>query len=187
MLLQTAAIFLIREPLVGQIVEPLLFGSQTRLSPVVVLGTTFWTLLWGPVGVILAVPLTLAVVVMGQHIPRLEFLRILLGNEPALQPHEQVYHQLLAGEAIQAAKDADRWIGERTFENHLDDVAISSRRAISRPPADERAQRDNHRIHPARKGDPRFQARAAGGSDCRKARRHSSLRDRARPCRARKR
>jgi len=110
MLLETAAVFLIGEPLVGQIVEPLLFGSQTRLSPLaVLLGTAFWTLLWGPVGLVLAVPLTLAVVVMGQHIPRLEFLRILLGNEPVLEPQEQLYHQLLAGEAIEAAKEADRW------------------------------------------------------------------------------
>jgi len=132
MLLQTAAVFLIGEPLVGQIVEPLLFGSKTRLSPLaVLLGTTFWTLLWGPVGLILAVPLTLGVVVMGQHIPRLEFLRILLGNEPALQPLEQLYHQLLAREAIQAAKEADRWIGEQTFENYLDHVAIPSLRVAS--------------------------------------------------------
>jgi AI-2E family transporter len=126
-LLETAAVFIIGEPLVGQIVEPLLFGSQTRLSTLAVLvGTIFWTLLWGPVGLILAVPLTLAVVVMGQHLPRLEFLRVLLGNEPALQPREQLYHQLLAGEAIQAAKEADRWIGEQSFENYLDEVAIPS-------------------------------------------------------------
>jgi predicted PurR-regulated permease PerM len=132
MLLETAAVFLIGEPLVGQIVEPLLFGSQTRLSTLaVLLGTMFWTLLWGPVGLILAVPLTLAVVVMGQHLPRLEFLRVLLGNEPALQPREQLYHQLLAGEAIQAAKEADRWIGEQTFENYLDEVAIPSLRVAS--------------------------------------------------------
>jgi predicted PurR-regulated permease PerM len=132
MLLETAAVFVIGEPLVGQIVEPLLFGSQTRLSPLaVLLGTTFWTLLWGAVGLILAVPLTLAVVVMGQHIPRLDFLRILLGNEPALQPQEQLYHQLLAGEAVQAMKAADIWIGERSFEDYLDEVAIPSLRVAS--------------------------------------------------------
>ena len=129
MLLETAAVFVIGEPLVGQIVEPLLFGSQTRLSPLaVLLGTAFWTLLWGPVGLVLAVPLTLAVVVMGQHVPRLEFLRILLGNEPVLEPQEQLYHQWLAGEAIQAAKEAERWIGEQTFEKYLDEVAIPSLR-----------------------------------------------------------
>jgi predicted PurR-regulated permease PerM len=132
MLLETAAVFVIGEPLVGQIVEPLLFGSQTRLSPLaVLLGATFWTLLWGPLGLVLAVPLTLAVVVMGQHVPRLEFLRVLLGNEPVLEPHEQLYHQLLAGEANLAAKEADRWIGEQTFENYLDEVAIPALRVAS--------------------------------------------------------
>jgi predicted PurR-regulated permease PerM len=60
-LTETAAVFVIGEPIVGQIVEPLVFGSHTRLSPIAVLvGAAFWTLLWGPVGLILAVPLTLA-------------------------------------------------------------------------------------------------------------------------------
>jgi predicted PurR-regulated permease PerM len=131
-LLETAAVFFIGDPLVGQVVEPLLFGSQTRLSPLaVLLGATFWTLLWGPVGLILAVPLTLAIVVMGQHMPGLEFMRILLGNEPALEPPEQLYHQLLAGDANQAAKEADRWIGEHSFESYLDEVAIPSLRVAS--------------------------------------------------------
>jgi predicted PurR-regulated permease PerM len=132
MFLKTAAVFLVAEPLVGQIVEPLLFGSQTRLSPLaVLLGTAFWTLLWGPLGLVLAVPLTLAIVVIGQHVPHLEFLRILLGNEPVLDPPEQLYHQLLAGEAILAAKEADRWIGEETFGSYLDQVAIPSLRVAS--------------------------------------------------------
>ena len=132
MLAETAAVFVIGDPLVGQIVEPLLFGSQTRLSPLaVLLGVAFWSLLWGPVGLVLAVPLTLAVVVMGQHVPRLEFLRILLGNEPVLEPHEHLYHQLLAGEATLAAKEAERWIGEQSFENYLDEVAIPAFRVAS--------------------------------------------------------
>jgi predicted PurR-regulated permease PerM len=132
MLLQTAAVFVIGEPLLGQVVEPVLFGSQTHLSPLAVLiGAMFWTLVWGPVGLILAVPLTLAIVVMGQHFPHLEFLRILLGNEPALAPQEQLYHQWLSGEATQAAKHADHWIGEQTFEKYLDEVAIPSLRVAS--------------------------------------------------------
>jgi predicted PurR-regulated permease PerM len=127
MLIETAAVFLIGEPLVGQIVEPLLFGSQTRLSPLAVLiGTMFWTLVWGPVGLILAVPLTVAIAVMGQHVPHLEFLRVLLGNEPALKPQEQLYHQLLSGEASQAAKEADRRIADQTFQAYLDEVAVPS-------------------------------------------------------------
>jgi hypothetical protein len=131
-LIETAAVFVIGDPLVGQIVEPLLFGRHTRLSPLaIVLGVAFWTLLWGPVGLVLAVPLTLAIVVMGTHVPQLEFLRVLLGNEPALKPHERLYHQLLAGEATLAAKEADRWINEHSFLNYLDEVVIPSLRVAS--------------------------------------------------------
>ncbi len=125
MLLETAAVFLISELLVSQIVEPLLFGHQTRLSPLaILLGATFWTALWGPVGLILAVPLTLAIVVIGQHVPHLQFLRILLGNEPVLAPRERLYHQLLAGEAVEAAKEMERQVGARTFKDYLDEVVV---------------------------------------------------------------
>jgi predicted PurR-regulated permease PerM len=124
-LAETAAVFIVGDPLLGQFIEPLLFGHQTRLSPLAVLiGISFWSLLWGLVGLVLAVRLTLAIVVMGQHLPRLEFLRILLGNEPVLEPHEHLYHQFLAEEANLAAKEAETWIGEHTFEKYLDEVAI---------------------------------------------------------------
>ncbi len=131
-LIEVAAVFVIGDPLVGQILEPLLFGSQTRLSPLaILLAIVFWTLLWGPVGLVLAVPLTVAIVVMGQHVPRLEFLSVLLGNEPVLEPHEQLYHQLLAGEADIAAKDADRWISEHSLVSYLDEVVIPAFRIAS--------------------------------------------------------
>jgi predicted PurR-regulated permease PerM len=128
-LAETAAVFVIGEPVVGQIVEPLLFGSRTSLSPIAVLiGAAFWTLLWGPVGLILAVPLTLAGVVMGQHLPRLEFLGILLGNEPVLAPHERLYRQLLAGDGADATRDFDAMLEEGGFVKYLDEVAIPSLR-----------------------------------------------------------
>ena len=131
-LIEVAAVFVIGDPLVGQILEPLLFGSQTRLSPLaILLAIAFWTLLWGPIGLVLAVPLTLSIVVMGQHVPRLEFLRVLLGNEPVLEPHEKLYHQLLAGEPQIAAKDADRWIGEHSLVQYLDEVVIPAFRFAS--------------------------------------------------------
>jgi hypothetical protein len=69
--------------------------------------------------------------VMGQHLPRLEFLRVLLGNEPVLTPHEHLYHRFLAKEAILAAKEADRWVTEENFENYLDEVTIPALRAAS--------------------------------------------------------
>jgi len=128
-LAETAAVFIIGEPIVGQIIEPLLFGSHTRLSPIAVLiAAAFWTLLWGPVGLILAVPLTLAGVVMGLHLPRLEFLRILLGNEPVLAPRERLYRQLLAGDASDAARDFDAMLEQGGFAKYLDEVAIPALR-----------------------------------------------------------
>jgi predicted PurR-regulated permease PerM len=78
-LIEVAAVFVIGDPLVGQILEPLLFGSQTRLSPLaILLAIAFWTLLWGPIGLVLAVPLTVAIVVLGQHVVTRAQLDILL-------------------------------------------------------------------------------------------------------------
>jgi predicted PurR-regulated permease PerM len=126
-LVETAAVFLVGEPIIGQLIEPLVFGTRTSLSPIAVLvGAAFWTLLWGPVGLVMAVPLTLALVVMGQHIPRLEFLRILLGNEPVLAPPEKLYRQLLAEDADEAARDLEPWMEETAFLKYLDEVAIPS-------------------------------------------------------------
>ena len=76
-----------------------MLGKRAGLTPfAMVLSVGGWTLLWGPVGLILATPITLMLVVLGQHVPRLQFLSILLGDEPALAPEEQLYHRLLAGD-----------------------------------------------------------------------------------------
>jgi predicted PurR-regulated permease PerM len=124
-LMETAAVFIGGDIIVGQFVEPVLFGSRTRLSSIaVVFGAAFWTLLWGPVGLILAVPLTLTIVVIGQRVPHLEFLRVLLGNEPVLEPHQKLYRQLLAGDTTEAAKDAGSWLEERGYIKYLDESVI---------------------------------------------------------------
>jgi hypothetical protein len=75
---------------------------------------------------ILAVPLTLTIVVIGQHIPRLEFLSVLLGKQEVLEPHEKLYHQLLAGDAAAAAEDADVCLNERGYARYLDETVIPS-------------------------------------------------------------
>ena len=170
-LIEVAAVFVIGDPLVGQILEPLLFGSQTRLSPLaILLAIAFWTLLWGPIGLVLAVPLTLSIVVMGQHVPRLEFLRVLLGNEPVLEPHEKLYHQLLAGEAQIAAKEADQWIGEHSLVQYLDEVVVPAFRirfwrptaCRARSRADKRVQGGDRGICRNGAGSNRIQIRARG-------------------------
>ena len=85
MMLMTAALFLIVEPLIGHVIEPMVYGHSSGLSPVaVVVSATFWTWLWGPIGLILATPLTMCLVVLGRHVERLKFLEVLLGDRPAL-------------------------------------------------------------------------------------------------------
>jgi hypothetical protein len=90
-----------------------------------VIGAAFWPLLWGPIGLVLAVPLTLMIVVVGQHVPHLEFLHILLGNEPVLEPHQTLYRQLLAGDTTEAAKDAERSLEQDGYIKYLDQTAIA--------------------------------------------------------------
>ncbi len=107
MVITTAVVIILAEVLVGYAVEPLLFGTHTPMSPLAVLAAaSFWTTVWGPVGLILAVPITLAIVVFGEHVPRLAFLRVLFGNTPTLSEAQRLYHQLLAGNASVAIEDA---------------------------------------------------------------------------------
>jgi predicted PurR-regulated permease PerM len=99
MLVLTAALFIVMEPLAGHVVEPLVYGHSTGLSPVaVVVAATFWTWLWGPIGLVLATPLTVCLVVLGRHVERLEFLDVMLGDRPALSPPEIFYQRMLAGD-----------------------------------------------------------------------------------------
>ena len=108
MLLWTAALFLVVEPITGQVVEPLLYGHSTGLSAVaVVVAAAFWTWLWGPVGLLLSTPLTLCLVVLGRHVERLEFLDIMLGDEPALTSEENFYQRMLANDPDEAAHQAE--------------------------------------------------------------------------------
>jgi predicted PurR-regulated permease PerM len=107
MLLFTAALFGILELLAGQVIEPLVYGHSTGLSPVaIVVSASFWTWLWGPVGLVLATPLTICLVVVGRHVDRLQFLDIMLGDQPALTPPQLVYQRMLAGDPIEAAEQA---------------------------------------------------------------------------------
>jgi predicted PurR-regulated permease PerM len=125
MTLMTAALFLVAEPLIGHVVEPMVYGHSSGLSPVaVVASATFWTWLWGPIGLILATPLTMCLVVLGRHVERLEFLEVLLGNRPALTPSETAYQRLLAGDPIEAAEQAHVFLKEKTLMDYFDQILI---------------------------------------------------------------
>src|ERR1700681_45539 len=125
MALWTGLLFLILEPVVGQIIEPLLFSHSTGLSPVAVIASaTFWTWLWGPVGLILATPLTICLVVLGRHIDRLSFLDVMFGDQPALSPSELVYQRMLARDPVEAAEQAQKFLKDKTLTAYYDEVLV---------------------------------------------------------------
>ena len=129
MLAWTAALFLIAEPIVGHVIEPLAYGRSTGLSPVaIVVAATFWTWLWGPIGLVLATPLTVCLVVIGRHVERLEFLDVLLGDRPALSAPEIFYQRILAGDPAEAADKAEEVLKERSLSAYYDDVALEGLR-----------------------------------------------------------
>jgi predicted PurR-regulated permease PerM len=129
MVLWTGAMFLILEPVTGQIVEPLLFSHSSGLSPVAVIAAaTFWTWLWGPVGLILATPLTICLVVLGRHVERLSFLDVMFGDQPALSPAELVYQRMLARDPVEAAEQAEKFLKDKPLIAYYDEVLIAGLR-----------------------------------------------------------
>ncbi len=92
----TIGLFVVLELLSNNVMEPWLYGASTGVAPVaLIVAAVFWTWMWGPVGLVLATPITVCMVVMGRHIPRMEFLSVLLSDEEALTPAEDCYHRLL--------------------------------------------------------------------------------------------
>jgi predicted PurR-regulated permease PerM len=125
MLLWTLALFLVVEPIVGHVIEPMVYGHSTGLSPVaVVASATFWTALWGPIGLVLATPLTVCLVVLGRHVERLEFLDVMFGDRPALSPPEIFYQRMLAGDPTEASEKAEEFLKERSLSSYYDEVAL---------------------------------------------------------------
>jgi predicted PurR-regulated permease PerM len=129
MMLMTAALFLIVEPLIGHVIEPMVYGHSSGLSPVaVVVSATFWTWLWGPIGLILATPLTMCLVVLGRHTERLEFLEVLLGDRPVLSSSEIAYQRMLAGDPIETTEQAQSFLKDRTLTDYYEQILMGALR-----------------------------------------------------------
>ena len=125
LLLWTAGVFFILEPLAAHMIEPLLYGRSTGLSPLaVVLSATFWTTLWGPIGLVLATPLTICLVVLGRHVESLKFLDVMFGNRPALSPPEIFYQRMLAEDPAEALDKAEEFLKEKPLAAYYDEVAL---------------------------------------------------------------
>ena len=129
MALSTLALYAVVELIAGQVVEPFMYGHSTGLSPIsVVVAAIFWSWIWGPIGLILSTPLTLCLVVLGRHVPRLEFLDVLLGDRPALTPIESFYQRILAGDADEALVQAEQMLRERSLASYYDEVVLKGLR-----------------------------------------------------------
>ena len=129
MVVYVGLLFLIVEPLVGYVIEPLLYGHSTGLSPVsVVVAALFWTWIWGPLGLVLAMPLTLMLVVLGRHIPAFEIFDVVLGDRPALTAAQTFYQRVLAGHPEEALEQAEVHLETLTLAAYYDDVILGGLR-----------------------------------------------------------
>jgi predicted PurR-regulated permease PerM len=125
MMLWTAAFYLIAEGVTGQVLEPLIYGQSSGLSPFsVIVAAIFWSWLWGPVGLFLSTPLTLCLAVMGRHVKGLEFLDIALGDRPPLTPTESFYQRILADDADEVLAQAELILRDMPLARYYDEVAL---------------------------------------------------------------
>ncbi len=123
-------VFLVLELTVANVVEPLLYGAHTGISSLAILvAAVFWASLWGPVGLVLSTPLTVCLIVLGRHVPQLDFLEVLLGDEPVLLPEQCFYQRLLALDEIEARAIAESYLKENTLEDLYDSVILPASEA----------------------------------------------------------
>ena len=129
--------FTVVELIASQVVEPVIGGARTGISPLAILvAAVFWGALWGPAGLILSMPLTVCVVVLGRHVPQLEFLNVLLGDEPVLSPKARLYQRLLALDQQEAQSVVEAFLKDGTPIDLYDQVII---------PALSMAEQDRHK------------------------------------------
>jgi predicted PurR-regulated permease PerM len=134
--LMVLALFVFTELIVSNLLEPLLYGIHTGISSLAILvAAIFWTAIWGPIGLVLSTPLTVCLLVVGRHVPRLRFLQILLGDEPAMTPDSRFYQRLLAMDHEEARQVLEKCLEGKTLEELYDSVLI---------PALNLAEQDRH-------------------------------------------
>jgi predicted PurR-regulated permease PerM len=125
LLLLTLAAFVVVQLITSQVIEPRLYGHATGLSPLsIVLATLFWGWLWGPMGVIIATPLTLCLAVAGRHAESLGFLNIVLGDGPALTLAQNFYQRALSGDADEIIEGARTFLKRKPLAAYCDAVLM---------------------------------------------------------------
>jgi predicted PurR-regulated permease PerM len=121
----TVGLFVVLELINANVLEPWLYGKHTGVSPVAILvAAVFWLWLWGPVGLLLATPLTVCFLVIGKHVPQLSFLDVLLGNEPVFEPKKRIYQRLVAGDQEEADALLEDLLADKPLVEVYDTVLI---------------------------------------------------------------
>ena len=129
MLFGVIGLYLVLEVVSNNIVEPRLYGTSTGLTPLAVLvAAMFWATLWGPIGLIVSMPLTVCIVVMARYVPGLGFIETILGSAPVLLPQERFYQRLISGNVEEATDLADREIEKDGIAAFYDDIAVPALR-----------------------------------------------------------
>jgi predicted PurR-regulated permease PerM len=122
---QTLGLFLALDLLFAYSAEPIVFGHRTGVSSFALLiSALFWIWVWGPIGLLLATPLTVCIAVLGRHVRSLRFLAVIFADEPALQPHVRYYQRLLARDEDEAHAVVNRKMAEAGATGAMDVVLI---------------------------------------------------------------
>jgi predicted PurR-regulated permease PerM len=121
----TMGLYVVLEAVVGNAVEPLVYGASTGISAMAILiAAVFWTWLWGSIGLLLSTPLTVCFVVIGRYVPHLEFLGILFGDEPVLSHAQRFYQRMIAMDAEEAAEVTEQLLKDEPLLEVYDGVII---------------------------------------------------------------
>jgi predicted PurR-regulated permease PerM len=123
--LLVVVLYAVLELFISNVIEPRAYGRSIGVSEVaLLLAAAFWTWLWGPIGLVLATPLTACLVVLGRHVPQLELLSMLLGDQPALEPHVAFYQRLLARDEDEAADVVEEYLAKNPIDELYDRVLV---------------------------------------------------------------
>ena len=120
-----AGLFAVTEALIVFVLEPLFFARSAGVSSIALLiAAAFWTWLWGPIGLALAIPLTVCLVVFSRTIEGLEFIEILVSDDPGLQPHVIYYQRALADDEHDAASLVSEAVNAGSIEAAYDAILV---------------------------------------------------------------
>jgi predicted PurR-regulated permease PerM len=113
-MLYVLGLFAVLELFTNNVLEPLTYGHRIGISSVaLVVALAFWTWLWGPVGLVLATPLTVCLAVLGKYFPQLEFINVLMSDRPALESDIRYYQRLLARDQDEATDVVEKYLADR--------------------------------------------------------------------------